>query len=592
VGATVALGILALGGGARVAAARRQLTFARSDLVAARRAMATGDTAGANEALGTARERLTSAHDKAGQFPLGLISGVPVVGSPSRAIAGVADAGLEAVAAGRIMAEAIKGFPTSGTTAVSGEDLSAFHGAATRSLDALRTTEAHLNRAMRDLEGPSGALIPELSGPAKSVRKEIERGSGQLAGARRGLTTLADLSAPDADLRLLLLSQDSLELRPGGGYIGSFGVVHFFHGGVKLERYQESESLPDPSPPLEPPAALAPALPKAWGLSNVNWWPDFPTTAGAAREMFKRQAGMEVDGVIATTDYAIARMVGAVGPLQLPGYAQPVTEQGFAERILYEVELKQPRDVPRKKFLTELAGALFDHMFHLPAERLADLSRAVDRSASAGDFQVWFADPVRQSRIDGTVVDGRLPPPGGDFLMLVDANLSASKANLGLVKEASYRARRDSSGNWHGHLEIAVRNDAGASILNPYYNGFLRVYVPLGSRMKAPGAGQGAEAAADGRYQVFTQLLDIPAHGNQTVTFDYALPGSVEAGGTYHLTWLRQVGTPRDVLTADLGTRTYAVPSASRVLTVAKKRHQNPVRAFLERRWIVRRLGW
>ena len=52
---------------------------------------------------------------------------------------------------------------------------------------------------------------------------------------------MAKLTAPDTDARILLLSQDTMELRATGGFIGSFGVFHFDHGTVKLERF---DSLP------------------------------------------------------------------------------------------------------------------------------------------------------------------------------------------------------------------------------------------------------------------------------------------------------------------------------------------------------------
>ena len=44
-------------------------------------------------------------------------------------------------------------------------------------------------------------------------------------------------------MRLLLLSQDTLELRATGGFIGSFGVLRFSHGTARLEDFRATEDL-------------------------------------------------------------------------------------------------------------------------------------------------------------------------------------------------------------------------------------------------------------------------------------------------------------------------------------------------------------
>jgi hypothetical protein len=593
VGATLAVGILALLIGSRVTGARRDLDAARTELQTARQALSVRDDSGAKAALDRADARLTAARTRAEAFPLGLVKPLPLVGSLSRAPGDAARAGREAVAAGRILLSAGASLPTSDSGGINGQDLSGFRAAAVRSETALHDADAHLAAAAKVLAGPAGAALPMVSGPARSIRADVARSRHQLDGAQRGLALLAELTGPETDARLLLLSQDSLELRPAGGYIGSYGVVHFFHGSVTLEKYEATEALPPPDPPMDPPEGLADSLPGGmWRLSNVNWWPDFPTTAMSAREMYKRQGGVEVDGVLALTEYATARLVGALGPLAVPGYDKAVTEDGFDKRVVYEVEQKRPLDEPRKKFLTELANVLFDRVFHLSGGQLPKVAGAIDRSTAAGDIQLWFADPARQHLIDGAVVAGRLPATTSDFLMLVDANLAASKANLGLTKQVDYRVRRISGGRLQAHLEVKVTNKAPESDLNPYYDGYLRVYVPLGSRLLGHVEGQGsAGPAEDGAYDLFTQQLTVEPDGEQVANFDYVLPTTVTSDGRYRLTWPGQVGTGRDARRAMIdGHPVQAVPDDRTFVVDRTVNDTGPV-AWLRRRWVVRRLG-
>lgn len=551
---SVAVAGLALLAVTQLAAARRHLLLARSDLSSSRQALARRDDAGATAALDRATRNLKSTQSVASSLPLKVLRVVPLLGSPVRASTAATRAGLEGVAAGRILVAATASFPTSASAAVDGQDLSAFHAAATRSVGAVDDADRHLAAASAALAGPAGAWLPPVSAPARAMRAEVERSRRELGRAANGLSLLEDLSGPSTSARLLLLSQDSLELRPTGGYIGSYGVLGFDRGKVKLAQYAATEDLPAPNPPVKPPEGLAPYLPSYWALTNVNWWPDFPTTAAAAAEMYRRQGGGNVDGVLALTEAATARLVGVVGPLRLPSYPQPVVEAGFDERVVHEVELKRPLDNPRKKFLVELSDVLFERIFDLPAGQLPGVATAVSRSIGAGDIQLWFKDPARQARLAGTAVAGALPHTDGDFLMVVDANLGASKANLDLTKAITYRVDRDDQGRRVGHVRIEVRNEGPKTGINPFYNSYLRVYAPEGSQLLHPGPLQAQQKAADGPYVVFIQPLIVQPETTEYVIFDYLLPSRL-AHDRYRLTWPRQPGTTRDLLSVTVDGR-------------------------------------
>jgi hypothetical protein len=310
--------------------------------------------------------------------------------------------------------------------------------------------------------------------------------------------------------------------------------------------------------------------------------------------MFRRQTGTTVDGVLGVNYQALARMVGAFGPMQVPGYDRPIGERGFADRILYEVELKRPFDSPRKRFLIRLARVVFDQLFDLPRAKVPRTVDALDRSFAAGDLQVWFARPERQERVARLGIDGALPRTDGDFLMLVDANLTASKANRDLVKDVTYRVARTGSGQLVASLVVEVSNLGAATAINPYYNGFLRVYVPRGARLvtgRSPPRDHGP--AKDAPYRVFSRPLYVLPGASETVSFEYELPDEVLSGGQYSLTWVRQAGTSADKLTADVAGQVFVSDPSQRVLQADASFDSGPggLRGFLRDRWLIRKLG-
>lgn len=582
---------LALLGTSHLLSARRQLLAAATDLKASRGALTKRDDRAATVVLDRAARHLAGASAAARAFPLPLLRVVPLFGSPVRASATAARAGKDGVAAARSLVAASASFPTSASAGVDGHDLSAFHDAAARSQAAIADADARLAKADAALAGPAGAALPPVSGPARSMRAELATSRKELGAAGRGMSLLEDLTSSTTDARLLLLSQDSLELRATGGYIGSYGVLHFAHGTVKLEKYEATEDMPPPDPPARAPEGLGLYLPGPWRLSNVNWWPNFPTTAAAATDMFKRQGGGDVDGVLALTEFATARLVGALGPLQLPDYARPVVEDGFDARVVAEVEQKFPPDQPRKKFLIELANTLFGRLFSLPAAKLPAVTDAVRRSLGPGDIQLWFKDPARQRLVSGAAIAGALPKTDGDFLMVVDANMAASKANLNVTKQVTYRVDKDKNGRLVGHLRVEITNGGAKTSINPLYNSYLRVYAPAGSTLVNPDGHQASNPALDGPYQVFVQPLVVQPKETGVATFDYLLPDHVGAGGAYRLTWLRQPGTPDDRLRVEVKGASAQSDPAVKTLHFERNLDGKGLVKWLKQRWIVKELG-
>ena len=297
------------------------------------------------------------------------------------------------------------------------------------------------------------------------------------------------------------------------------------------------------------------------------------------------------------------RLLDVFGPVSVPGYSQPVASAGFEDRAVYEVELKQPPDNPRKKFLQLLSQEVFDRVFHLPAGQVPTIADALGRSAGAGDIQAWFPTPARQAAVTGTVWSGALPVSDRDFLMVVDANTSASKANKDLSRDVTYRVAKQANGRIQARLRIVYRNEGAPSQINPYYAGYVRIYVPRGSQLHelddttpgntAEGAPQVVSAgpAADAPYDVFNAVLSVDPRARQTLDITYDLPPSVAPDGAYRLTWVRQSGTIADRYTAEVAGHGHILEPGARVNTVDQELGRSGLRRWLHGRWLGRTLG-
>ncbi len=564
---------------------------AKTALGDGRAALARGHVDDALASFTTAERDLHRARAGAG-LPLSVLNPVPLLGSPTRAVRDTTAAGLHAVAAGRALVRAEDAFPLRGHQPLEGSNLAPLHQGALDARAPLETARRALTVAKAEMRGPAGASLPPLSGPARSALPVLDDTTRQLDTVRRGLDLLAGLTSPAADARILILSQDTLEARATGGFIGTFGVIHFAHGTVALERYSAAGQLSTPNPPMPVPANLAYWLRSPWELSNVNWWPDFPTTAAFAREMFRREGGGEVAGVVAITQELLGPLIAATGPVDVPGYAT-VTASGLEQRIIDEVELKEPEDKPKHKFLDLLSQQILDRLLHLPPAKVGDIASVLSRAAGTGDIQAWFLDPAEQEAVNGTTWQGALPRTDGDFLMIADSNMWKSKANKDLVRDVHYTVDRGKDGAFVGHVHAVYSNNGPPQpVVNPTYLGYVRLYVPEGARLVGNQKGiQDEGRAPDGPYHVFSAVVRADPKAQATLDVRYTLPASVARGGEYDLMWVRQVGASADHLTANvLGTSKIADPSA-RVLDMHTDLNPRGLRGWLHSRWFFRRLG-
>ena len=96
--------------------------------------------------------------------------------------------------------------------------------------------------------------------------------------------------------RIIVVSQDGAELRPTGGWAGSFGIVNTGPSGVQLESYQDVFVLPNPRVRVAMPQGALQS--KNFNFRNANWWIDFPTSAQTMLAFWLEAKQAPVDGIV------------------------------------------------------------------------------------------------------------------------------------------------------------------------------------------------------------------------------------------------------------------------------------------------------
>ncbi len=419
--------------------------------------------------------------------------------------------------------------------------------------------EAHLSRARAAAAAVPAALLPAAQRAAFGrLRSAVETGFRGVAELRRLVPVLVEVLGGSGARTYLIEQVNPAELRPGGGFIGSFSILHVDGGRLELVRSGGSESVDYPRPSRGQPGYVAPPGPlqqlvgeQGWTLGDSNFAPDFPSAAREGERFIEREAHVHVDGVISIDPEAIAALLQVTGPLAVPDYGITVDAATFSE-FVFRFENASTRSPHAKRFLSATAVPLVAALGSLPAGRWPQLIGALNAAAAARHLAVYLDSDVAEAEMDRYGWSGRLNPLAApDFLLEVEANLGATKANRFLRRGYELELSAGSS-RLHHRLTVDLGNGTPAGFEGGRtYNGYVRLYLPDGAagvslgpvlpaRLPAPDPPPGF-AVADGWLVIEVDPRRGYGGWRLTLTYDTAWDG-----GSGSLYWQKQPGTGAD----------------------------------------------
>jgi len=365
----------------------------------------------------------------------------------------------------------------------------------------------------------------------------------------------------------LLLAQNSDELRATGGFISTVALLHVQRGDISVTDFQDSYAVDDLSRfHAQPPAALTQYMSAGLLLlRDSNWFPDFPTSARAAMNIYRIDRGISVDGVIAVNFKGIPRLLEAVDGVTV----EPGGEQVDAANVTTKVrtywappEGKGPTPEwwsRRKDFMGQLLDAVMQKIKRGDYSRVK-LVQALTDSIAAKDLLVYLKD-VDEAQQAKYFWSGALSNEPGDALMIVDSNVGFNKVDGTVERRAEYAPTLNRDGSIRAALTITYTNlsapDGNACVHQPFYPptyadlqqgcywNYLRVVVPVNSQLICAEGVEDAvtEAPLSGR-TVFGGYFVLARGESRVVRFEYNVPASAQSKSQYVLTLEKEPGAP------------------------------------------------
>jgi len=412
---------------------------------------------------------------------------------------------------------------------------------------------------------PSDLQIdPRLSKIVATFHKDLPMLQTWLSVAERLLPIAPTLLGIGTPTNFLIEVLDSTELRPGGGFIGNYGIATLSGGRLTAAHITDVDLLDRPfesaGGQITFPAAytwfdIAPT----WSLRDSNLDADFPTAARYGELTYRREGGnVPIQGVIAITPALIQKALNITGPINVPEYHETVTAQNLIALIHYHQlgpagEGSETTPSPdghsslRKRFTAWLADHFLARVRQLPSSALGKFLELMVSSMHSKDLQIYFNSSVAESVLQSYNLGAAIRSPQGDSLFVVDANISANKANSFIINTIDDQVTIDAHGNATHRTTISYAwTVEGQNYGDPLYRDYSRVYVPPGSilRMQTGWEPRGTSQAF-GR-EIWAGFFTLTFGQTRTISLVWTVPEAAKKGlNGWHYQYLiqRQPGT-------------------------------------------------
>lgn len=351
------------------------------------------------------------------------------------------------------------------------------------------SAQADLDAAQKALQRVNIDDVPEEKRATfQLVRDKLPAASAALAAFREHSSLVRELLGQNGPRMYLFLFQNNDELRPTGGFIGSYGLLEVNNGRIK-KFFVDGIFNPDGQlrTNIIPPAPVR-KISAAWSLHDSNWWPDFPTSAEKAISFYEKTGGPTVDGVVTLTPTVIKDILKVTGPVEMPDYGVTIDSENFTPVIQEEVEVNYDRERNKpKQILADLAPILLDRLFQTrDAAKLVSILDTMSSAMSQRQILLYSRNKDVESLISKAGWSGELLSSSGDYASVVHTNLNGFKTDGVISESVEHTASIRADGSVLDTIRITRKHNGGNTKYdwwNRVNADYMRVYVPLGSEL-------------------------------------------------------------------------------------------------------------
>lgn len=418
-----------------------------------------------------------------------------------------------------------------------------------------------INQSIEEMNSDLDALsqkLPSFPPLTTKLKLEIKKISDYLLKANKFLPYLGDVLAKNTQKKYLLMFANNRELRPGGGFIGSFGIVNFKDYTLEdLQIYDVYDADGQLSAHVEPPKAIREYLKQPhWFLRDSAFSPDFLENYAQAKFFLEKEMNQtNFSGAILLTTNTIENILEAFGEIYLPDFREKVNAHNFYLKAqTYSENNFVPGSLQKKSFLGSLSRQI---LLKIGDTSLKNLALEIKKSLDEKQLVVYIDQSDLQEVIDSFYWSGRLIQPRClaqidncvvDFLFPIDANLGVNKANYYIYRSINLKTNIDQEGKINHVLDFQFKNESQNNVFpGGRYQNYFQVYLPQNTLIKKITKNNVLIEEYDEKnldFKIVGFLLTVEPQQTVNLRLEYELEQTFKKGkGMYQLIVQKQIGS-------------------------------------------------
>ncbi|MDE2590495.1 MAG: DUF4012 domain-containing protein, partial [Patescibacteria group bacterium] len=384
----------------------------------------------------------------------------------------------------------------------------------------------------------------------------------------------------DGQKTYLVLFQNNMELRPGGGFVGSYGLLSVNKGKITdftiHDVYDADGQLKGH---VEPPFPIR----RYMGIVHLylrdsTFDVDFSKDAYTAAQMLHLETGQTVDGVIGLDLSFVKNILAKAGSVYVPDYQQTVSADNFF--LLTENHAEKgffPGSTQKQDFLSSVFTALENKFTggKIPYENIA---QAILTSVAQKHLLFASADSAQQdiltaNKLSSTLWDPRPQDQVNDYLGVNEANLGVNKVNYFIKRSIDQQVILTSQGDITGTDTLTIENPSHPT--DPFagsYSVYIRFILPENALMTGitidgqqqnvvpavtdfltyekktftPPLGLEVDRQQEGGKEVYGMYISVAQQSSRKIALSYTLKQAIlpdATTATYSMLYFKQPGT-------------------------------------------------
>ena len=441
--------------------------------------------------------------------------------------------------------------------------------------DAIKTGLDKTNLAITEISLASeqltkideSSLPSEIAGKITMAKKQIVDISKTLEATSKHFPAILKLLGDRYPHRYLILLQNNNEIRPSGGFIGSYVILDINEGEIEKLEVNDVYDIDDAyRGVIEPPDELKKFV-SNWRFRDSNYSADFPTSAAKAKWFLQKEGGPGVDTVIAINQGLLKSMLEITGPVQVGNFGK-LNAENYNLLLSYVIEGKiwgaeDPKHI-LKVFIPAFKEAI------LKEENVSKIGSNLYKAIQQKHIMMYSGDEEIEALFDSIGVSGRVYQNAAneDYLSVINTSVGGTKSDQFIEENILHDTHLDKNGNltdevtikrshlwddeiyykWKKILASYGFNTMPDQLIDILGRGrnkvYMRIYVPDGSiLLNSSDPNLETKYDKDLKKTYFFTIMEVKAGETASVKVSYRLPFILnldDASEAYRLTVEKQ----------------------------------------------------